>query len=59
MIVVVKIGTSSITDPRGHLDPEAIGELLMTEHIIPLELVSVLLLVAMLGAVVLGHERHR
>ncbi len=27
MIVVVKIGTSSITDPRGHLDPEAIGEL--------------------------------
>jgi NADH-quinone oxidoreductase subunit J len=38
--------------------PEAVGELLMTEHVIPLEVVSILLLVAMLGAVVLGQERH-
>jgi NADH-quinone oxidoreductase subunit J len=37
--------------------PEAVGELLMTKHVVPLEVVSVLLLVAMLGAVVLGQER--
>lgn len=44
--------------PSGFGSPGAFGELLFRDHVLELELVSVLLLVAMIGAVVLArHDR--
>ena len=43
----------------GFGSPEAVGELLFTQYLLPFEVTSVLLLVAMIGAIVLTKEKKK
>jgi NADH-quinone oxidoreductase subunit J len=45
--------------PDGFGGPASIGEILFNQYLLPFEVVSVLLLVAMIGAIVLTHTRKR
>jgi NADH:ubiquinone oxidoreductase subunit 6 (subunit J) len=45
--------------PDGFGGPASIGETLFNQYLLPFEVVSVLLLVAMIGAIVLTHTRKR
>ena len=45
--------------PAGFGGPEAVGELLFSEYVLPLEVTSVLLLAAMVGAIVLTRAERR
>lgn len=44
--------------PAGFGEPETVGRLLFTRYLIPFELTSILLLVAIIGAVMLGKKDH-
>jgi len=60
--VVIKIGLSKIPSTEFSLDPDfggvqSIGKALFTDYLLPFELTSVLLLVAMVGAIVLAKKK--
>jgi len=60
--VVIKIGLSKIPSKDISLDPDfggvqSIGKALFTDYLLPFELTSVLLLVAMVGAIVLAKKK--
>lgn len=60
--VVIKIGLSKIPSKEISLDPDfggvqSIGKALFTDYLLPFELTSVLLLVAMVGAIVLAKKK--
>jgi len=60
--VVIKIGLSKIPSKDIILDPDfggvqSIGKALFTDYLLPFELTSVLLLVAMVGAIVLAKKK--
>lgn len=55
-VVLAQASTGAITSslPAGFGSPAAIGKLLFTQYLLPFEITSVLLLVAMVGAIVLS-----
>ena len=62
-IVTIFVKTIRITKPDGNLaaptlegEPAALGKLLFTQYLLPFEVVSVLLLVAMVGVILLSKK---
>ncbi|MDH3944494.1 MAG: NADH-quinone oxidoreductase subunit J [Anaerolineae bacterium] len=60
-IIFNRAGTFSMVEPSspGYAGPQAIGELLFSEYLLPFEVTSVLLLVAMVGAIVLTKNKKK
>jgi NADH-quinone oxidoreductase subunit J len=50
---------SASTLPEGFGSPASVGELLFNQYILPFEVTSILLLVAMIGAIVLTRQRRK
>lgn len=59
-IIFVRTETLPVVEAVGssYGNPQAIGELLFSQYLLPFEITSVLLLVAMIGAIVLTKDRN-
>lgn len=53
------LGKATIAAVKAETNTKMLGRLLLTEYLLPFEVVSLVLLVAMIGAIVLAKKRHR
>ena len=64
LVVVIVLGAANDLKHANHVsanfgDPASIGRLFMSNHLLAFELISIVLLVAAIGGVILGAQRRR